>query len=219
VKHAPVRLISPGLTQKLGYSGLGVAAQRSAVAGYLGQTGGQLLSKHIEVESRSSRKRPLLTEALAQCRRNGAILVIAKLDRLARNVAFASFLMESGVEFLAVDAPYANRLMIHILAAFAERERKLISQRTKAALTAAKERGVRLGSNGARLAMARKSEAIAAAGNWRLPIELARSNGAKTLQQIARYLNDRGHLTRSGAQWGPGTVHRAMHRLDLNPVR
>jgi len=206
-------------TQRQGQSGLGVEAQRIAVAGYLNQIGGQLLSEHVEVESGSSRKRPVLAEALAQCRRDGAILVIAKLDRLARNVAFVSSLMESGVEFLAVDAPYANRLMIHILAAFAEHERELISLRTKAALSAARARGVRLGSHGQRLAASRRADAIEAAEAYRQPIVLALQSGAKTLNQIAAHLNKDGWTTRMGAAWSAGTVQRTLHRLGIGALR
>jgi DNA invertase Pin-like site-specific DNA recombinase len=104
-----------------------------------------LLGEFTEVESGRRADRPELAKALSACRRMGATLVIAKLDRLARNVAFISNLMESGVEFTAVDFPNANRLTIHILAAVAEHEREMISQRTKAALAVAKGRGKVLG--------------------------------------------------------------------------
>lgn len=202
-------------TQRQGHSGLGLEAQRSAVAAYLTQGDGRLIAEHVEVESGSSRKRPVLDEAIAQCRRDRAILLIAKLDRLARNVAFVSSLMEGGVEFLAVDAPYANKLMLHVMAAFAEHERELISQRTKAALSAAKARGVILGSNGARLAAERKAAAMVAAEVHRQPIMAALRCGARTLVQVCDYLNSTGSTTRTGSLWSPGTVHRAMHRLDI----
>src|ERR687884_1412512 len=133
-------------TAKQGASGLGLEAQREAVAGYLNGGNWQLAAEFVEIESGRKNDRPELAKALAMCRRIGATLIIAKLDRLARNVAFVSNLMESGVEFTAVDFPTANRLTIHILAAVAEPQREMISARTKAALAAAKARGTKLGN-------------------------------------------------------------------------
>src|ERR1700750_2536505 len=134
-------------TQKQGASGLGIEAQQEAVRTYLNGGRWKLVGEFKEVESGKRNDRPALAEALAMCRIHGATLIIAKLDRLARNVAFISNLMESGVEFTAVDFPQANRLTIHILAAVAEHEAAMISARTKAALGAAKARGVVLGGN------------------------------------------------------------------------
>lgn len=201
-------------TQKQGFSGLGLEAQREAVDAFLRQTSGHLIAEHVEVESGSRRSRPILSEALTQCRRDGAVLVIAKLDRLARNVAFVSSLMESGIEFVAVDAPYANRLMLHVMAAFAEHEREQISQRTRSALAAAKARGVILGANGARLAAKRKSDALIAVQTLWAPLADARKAGATTLQQLADHLNAAGHRTRMGSFWTTGTIHRAVRRLE-----
>src|SRR5437016_5331644 len=130
-------------TARQGRSGLGLEAQRQAVRTHL--NGVKPLSEFVEVESGRRSDRPKLTEALSACRVHKATLVIAKLDRLARNVAFVSNLMDAGVEFEAVDFPQANRLTIHILAAVAEHEARMISERTCAALAAAKKRGVRLG--------------------------------------------------------------------------
>jgi DNA invertase Pin-like site-specific DNA recombinase len=147
-------------------------------------------------------------------------LLIAKLDRLGRNVAFVSSLMESGVEFVAADAPYANRLMIHILAAFAEHERALISDRTKAALAAAKARGVRLGQNGSLLAKKHKQAAEMFAHELADAVTNAQHHGARTLQEIAENLNSEGLRSREGAAWSPGTVHRLLSRLqDLRARR
>src|SRR5712691_6826905 len=138
-------------TDKQGHSGLGIEAQRKAVSDYLDGGNWQLLAEHVEIESGKRSDRPQLTAALAHAKATGAMIVIAKLDRLARNVAFISNLMESGVEFVAVDMPMANRLTVHVLAAVAEHEREAISARTKAALAAAKARGQKLGNpNGAR---------------------------------------------------------------------
>src|ERR671915_1397026 len=133
-------------TDRQGASGLGLAAQRQAVARFIGA--GHLVAEYTEVESgKKHRNRPQLLAALADCRPRRAVLLIAHRDRLARNVAFIANLMESGVDFVAVDMPMANRLTIHILAAVAEHEREMISQRTKAALAAAKARGKRLGGD------------------------------------------------------------------------
>src|SRR5437868_1414451 len=144
-------------TTRQGQSGLGLDAQRQAVRDYLGgQAESQLLAEYTEIESGKRLDRPELHAALATCKRHKATLVIAKLDRLARNVAFIANLIEAGIEFVAVDNPHASRLMLHMLAAFAEHEREQISARTKAALAAAKARGVRLGAHGSVLAAQRK---------------------------------------------------------------
>ena|SRR5690349_5686449 len=130
-------------TDRQGQSGLGLDAQRAAVAGFVGTR--ELVAEFTEVESGKRADRPQLVAALDLCRRQRAVLVTAKLDRLARNVAFIANLMESGVEVTAIDMPSANKLTLHILAAIAEHEREMISARTKAALAAARARGVRLG--------------------------------------------------------------------------
>src|SRR5215472_1667667 len=133
-------------TDKQGHSGLGLDAQRSAVQRHASSTGDRIAAEFVEIESGRKSDRPELTAALAACRARRAVLLIAKLDRLARNVAFVSNLMEAGVEFVAADMPTVNRLTVHILAAVAEEEARMISARTKAALEAAKARGVRLGN-------------------------------------------------------------------------
>src|SRR5215813_5134904 len=128
-------------TQRQGRSGLGLEAQRRAVEEFLNGGHSKLVEAFTEVESgKRGVDRPVLDQALASCRVHKATLVIAKLDRLARNVEFTAKLMNSDVEFVAVDFPQANRLTIHIMAAVAEHEREIISQRTKAALQAAKRR-------------------------------------------------------------------------------
>jgi len=132
-------------TDAQGRSGLGLEAQRAAVAQHVATTGGRIVAEFVEVESGRKKDRPQLAAALEACRQQRAVLLLAKLDRLARNVAFVSGLMESGVEFIAADMPTVNRLTVHILAAVAEEEARMISARTKAALAAAKARGVVLG--------------------------------------------------------------------------
>lgn len=201
-------------TQRQGHSGLGIEAQRAAVDQFMRSRGGVLLQEYVEIESGSRKARPVLVQSIALSRQHGATLLIAKLDRLARNVAFVSSLMESGVEFVAVDAPYANKLMIHILAAFAEHERTLISERTRAALAAARARGVALGTNGAYLAAQHRREAVSFAETLRFAVEGAREAGANTLADIASCLNSEGLHTRQGADWAVGTVHRPLARLD-----
>ena len=132
-------------TDKQGAGGLGMDAQREAVTRFIGQRG-QIVAEYVEVESGRKASRPKLKAALDECKNRRATLLIAKLDRLARNVHFISGLMESSIEFQAVDMPEANRLTIHVLAAVAEHEREMISQRTKAALAQAKTRGTKLGN-------------------------------------------------------------------------
>src|SRR6266550_4520689 len=133
-------------TDAQGRSGLGLEAQREAVARHVGGASGRIIAEFEEIESGKKNDRPKIAAAISTSRLKRATLVIAKLDRLARNVAFVSNLMESGVDFVACDNPHATRLTIHILAAVAEHEREMISERTKAALAAAKARGVKLGN-------------------------------------------------------------------------
>src|SRR6476660_1180485 len=132
-------------TDRQGRSGLGLEAQQKAVIDFLNGGASELVGEFVEVESGKKSDRPELARAIEACRKHKARLVIAKLDRLSRNLAFVATLMDSGVEFVAVDNPHANKLTIHILAAVAEHEREAISERTKAALAAAKARGKRLG--------------------------------------------------------------------------
>lgn len=139
-------------TVKQGLSGLGLEAQRSAVAVYLNGGEWVVLAEYQEVETGKGSdpldKRPQLRAALAACKKSGATLIIAKLDRLARNVHFVSGLLEAGIDFVAADMPHANKVMIQMHAVMSEWERDQISTRTKAALSAAKARGVVLGKAG-----------------------------------------------------------------------
>jgi DNA invertase Pin-like site-specific DNA recombinase len=133
-------------TDRQGKSGLGLDAQRKSVMDYLNGGSWELVAELVEVESGKHSERPKLAAALDACRKHKAKLVIAKLDRLSRNLAFIATLMKSGVEFIAVDNPHANKLTVHIPAAVAQHEREMISEPTKAALQAAKRRGVKLGN-------------------------------------------------------------------------
>src|SRR5256884_3447076 len=146
-------------TDRQGKSGLGLDAQREAVQNYLNGGRWALIDEFTEVESGKRNDRPELQKALTACKKQKAKLVIAKIDRLSRNLAFIATLMDSGVEFVAVDNPHANKLTVHILAAVAQHEREIISVRTSAALKAAKARGKRLGNP--RLSEARQLAAVA----------------------------------------------------------
>lgn len=210
-------------TAKQGRSGLGLDAQRKAVMDYLNGGAWELAAEFIEIESGKVDSRPKLQEALSMCELTGATLVVAKLDRLSRNVAFLATLQDSGARFVAADMPEANELTIHIMAAVAQAERKAISRRTKEALAAAKARGVTLGGDRGNLADLRKGPAAsaarrAAASNIRASkvaahIEAARQNGAATLRQIASALNEKGITAPRGGFWQAAQVKAVLDRL------
>jgi DNA invertase Pin-like site-specific DNA recombinase len=205
-------------TDRQGRSGLGLEAQRKAVVDYLNGGHWELVQEVVEVESgKRADNRPQLARALALCKVHGATLVIAKLDRLARNLAFIANLMEAGVEFVAVDFPQANRLTVHILAAVAEHERELISTRTKAALAAAKARGRKLGNPGnlkdrekgrAGSLRVRREKASERASNLRTTIDEIRAAGVTSLRGLALELNRRGIPAPRGGPWHANTVWR-----------
>jgi DNA invertase Pin-like site-specific DNA recombinase len=204
-------------TDKQGQSGLGLDAQRQAVMTYLNGGTWKLVAEHTEVESGKRNARPELERALAACRKHKAKLVIAKLDRLSRNLAFIATLMDSGVEFVAADNPHANRLTVHILAAVAEHERAAISERTKAALAAAKRRGVKLG--GPRLNEARRRSiavrsdlADAFAANVRPIIKEIQASGVSSMRGIARALTARGIKSPRGRDWSDVQVTAILRR-------
>lgn len=201
-------------TERQGVSGLGMDAQREAIRLHVAQTGGEVVATFQETESGKRKDRPALAEALRECRRRKATLIIAKLDRLARNVAFIANLIESGVEFVACDNPHANRLMLHLLAAFAEHEREMISERTRAALAVARARGVRLGANGAALAKHFKGVALSFAESIRQDYEAAKSEVGDSPTAIAAALNARGIATVQGGRWQATQVKRLRVRLE-----
>jgi len=202
-------------TDRQGISKLGLEAQRKNLTDYIdNKPDATLAEEFIEVESgKRSDNRPQLQAAIEYCKRHRAILIIAKLDRLARNVHFISGLMESGIEFVAVDNPNANRLMLHMLAAFAEHERECISTRTREALQAAKRRGVILGKNGAALAEKNKAAAVEYARSLAPVIESLRNEGYRSLRAITAELNNRNIPSPEGKAWYLCSVHRLLHRL------
>lgn len=214
-------------TQRQGRSGLGLEAQRKAVIDQLCGDH-QLISEYTEVESGGRNDRPKLSEALSACRLHRAKLIIAKLDRLARNVAFVSNLMEAGVEFEAVDLPQANRLTIHILAAVAEHEARMISDRTRSALAAAKARGVRLGGFRGRAGTcndlasaraARSHKAMRRALDAYTTIIEIQNNGAQSFHAIAFGLNQEGIAAPRGGNWCAAQVKRVLSRCEIAASR
>jgi DNA invertase Pin-like site-specific DNA recombinase len=213
-------------TDKQGCSGLGLEAQRRAVTDYLDGGRWQLLKEYVEVESGKHADRPVLVEALHHAKVTGARLVIAKLDRLSRDVEFIARLQKSGTKFVCADMPDANELTIGLLAVIAQHERQAISDRTKKALAAAKARGQRLGNpNGAaplRRAAKGNTAAIAAVAEQAdehardiLPvIEAIRHDGITSLNAIARELNAREIRTARGGRWHPATVANLLRRIE-----
>lgn len=203
-------------TVKQGQSGLGLEAQKAAVEAFLNGGNWKLVGEFVEVESGKRKNRPQLNAALALCRKQKATLVIAKLDRLARNLHFISGLMESRIEFVAVDNPTANRLTVQILAAVAEEEARAISSRTKAALARAKARGIVLGKNGAKLGRANHRKAVQGAQTLKATLQTLKGEGISTVREIASALNSRGIATPQGKQWHSTSVHRLLKRVETS---
>lgn len=205
-------------TERQGQSRLGLDAQQKAVNDFAKQNQFKLLKEFTEVETGKHNKRPILLEALAYCRKYKATLLIAKLDRLGRNVAFISALMESEVDFIAVDNPYANKLIVHIMAAFAEHERDQISTRTKEALQIAKKRGVKLGTFGKEILSDRNKKAsLAFAKSMKKTIKDIRKDGYESVREIRDRLNELQVPTYSkNGQWHINTVHRLLKQIDKN---
>lgn len=216
-------------TDRQGRSGLGLDAQRDAVRNYLKGGDRMQIAEVVEVESGKRNDRPKLAEALSLCRVHNATLIIAKLDRLARNVHFISGLMESKIDFIAVDFPHANRLTVHILAAVAEHEREMISKRTKEALAAARKRGTKLGGHRpgalpnategrAKGRAVRAAKATTRAADL-LPviedIRRAHAGDGLSLRQIAADLNARGISASRGGAWSAVQVKRVLERGAL----
>ena len=213
-------------TEGQGRSGLGLEAQQQAVSALCGQRGWEIIAEFTEVESGKRDDRPQLQAALKRAKVTGARVVIAKLDRLSRNVAFLAKLQESGAKFTAADMPEADEFTIHILAAVAQRERKLISERTKGALAAAKGRGVKLGNPNGAAAIKRAGKGTGAAleavrrnaagraVEYAETVEDIRASGATSLPAIAKELNERGIVTPRGGKWHPSSVRNLLARLE-----
>lgn len=213
-------------TDRQGRSGLGLEGQRAAVEAFVARTGAAIVREYVEVESGRNDERPKLAEALAFARRSKGTLLVAKLDRLSRSVRFIATVLDSGVEFAAADVPDANRLLLHVLAAVAEAEAKAISERTKAALQAARARGVALGTHNPAVpslnaSARRKGQRRGADANRRRAVEAyadlqpfmtdLRAQG-HTLRAIAQCLSDEGHKTRTDRPWSATQVLYVLRR-------
>jgi DNA invertase Pin-like site-specific DNA recombinase len=221
-------------TAKQGQSGLGLEAQRQAVTDFLNGGCWQLLREYVEVETGKRADRPVLSEALHHCKVTGATLVIAKLDRLSRDLEFIARMQKGAVRFLCCDMPETNELTVHLLAAIAQHERQAISKRTREALAAAKARGTwvsrsnrtvsrlgnpngaaairRAGKGNAAAVVAIKAAADEHAANLAPIIDDIRGNGITSYKAIARELNNREILTARGGRWYPTTVKNLLTR-------
>lgn len=206
-------------TLRQGQSGLGLDAQREAVATYLNGGDWKLLQEFVEVESGSGKKnRPQLEAAIEACKKHKATLIVAKLDRLYRNVHFVTKLMEDGIDFICCDMPEMNKLTIHIMAAVAEHEREVISERTKAALAVLRGKGVKLGSPTPKVGSkignnAKREKADKFAANIQPIIREIIDEGRTTLREIATTLENRGVKTpRGGSKWHASQVSNLMNR-------
>lgn len=205
-------------------SGLGVEAQREIIHNHVKNK--QILAEYIETESGKKSNRPQLLTALAMCRKTNSILIVAKLDRLSRNVAFTSKLLESDVEIVFCDFPQANRLILHIISSIAEYEAGLISQRTKQSLQAKKARGIKLGKSDNLMnkfeqaiynsSRTNKAKAENNPNNMRV-IALLRSLSmqGKSLSEMTDLLNEQGFVTSKGCQFQITQVKRLLVRVGL----
>ena len=205
-------------SQKQGNSGLGIEAQRATVTDYAQRAGALVVAEFIEVESGKRNNRPQLAEAIAEAKRTGATLVIAKLDRLARNAGFVFALRDAGVKFIACDIPEANTLTVGIFAVMAQHEAELISTRTRAALQAKKARGAKLGKpenlTAEARAKGREAHSRNAANNQNTKTArgyalLLRGNGS-SLRQMAATLNAEGFKTPRGGKFSAVQVARIL---------
>ncbi|MFT6909068.1 MAG: DNA invertase Pin-like site-specific DNA recombinase [Oleiphilaceae bacterium] len=212
-------------TEKQGRSGLGLAAQETAVENYARSVGKTISAHFTEIEGGNNNERIALSDALDYCELTGARLLIAKIDRLSRNVGFVSRLQDSGAKFVAADMPEANETMVQIMSVMAQAERKAISERTKLALQAAKARKQVLGnpnmeavraarkdvnSTLAKARLIRSEGSMSRAIKVMVQIEKAGSAGATTLQEIADYLNGKGMKTPRLSNWTRAAVSRVV---------
>lgn len=200
-------------THRQGRSGLGLEAQQIAVRNYCKLSGYDVIREVMEVKS-TRKNRIGLLQALEQCREMNAILVVARLDRLGRDVEQIAGIVKSNVEIIVTDNPHANRFTIHILAAVAEDHRQRISENTKDALGAAKRRGVILGKNGTALSIANKKAAEEFARKLSPMIKRLKNKGITSVRAVCRELNKRRIPTfRGDGRWHPSTVSILMNRL------
>jgi DNA invertase Pin-like site-specific DNA recombinase len=207
-------------TQRQGRSGLGLDAQRAAVESFMDTNGPrEEVASYTEIESGKHDDRPQLALAMRHCRKTKATLLVAKIDRLSRNASFLMRLRDEGVKFVAADLPDLNTLTLGIFASMAQYEREQISARTKAALAAARARGVKLGNpslgTSARARHARKAAAAATVAfdhGMRHHLADARAAGCNTLRAVAAYLTEQGVPTRRGGEWTAMSILRWQRR-------
>ena len=200
-------------TKRQGKSGLGLEAQQIAVTHYCEQNDYELVKEVVEVQS-TRKCRIGLFQALAFCKKINATLIVAKLDRLGRDVEEIAGIVKSKVEIKVTDNPHANHFTIHILAAVAQEQRQRISETTKEALGAAKKRGVILGKNGKVLSLVNKNAAYDFANRLLPTLKKLKSRGITSVRAVSRELNKKGVPTfRGDGHWHPSTVHTLMNRL------
>ena len=201
-------------TNRQGRSGLGLEAQQSAVEQYCRVNDCALLTNVIEIQS-TRKHRAGLYEALDLCRRHKAVLIVARLDRLGRDVEQIAGIVKSDVDIIVADNPHANRFTIHILAAVAEEQRQRISDTTREALSAAKKRGVELGKNGKALSATNRQAAEEFANKMSPVLRRLKNRGIVSTRAVSDALNKKGVPTfRTGGKWHPTTVHTLMNRLN-----
>ena len=214
-------------TQKQGYSGLGLEGQKQIIQNYLSHK--NPIAEYIEIESgrKTDKGRPKLKEALELCRKTSGKLIVAKLDRLARNVAFLSQLLESDVDIVFCDFPQANKMVLHILAAISQYEAELIATRTKQALAAKKSKGCTLGNPEHLIGKLDEAVAKSVETNKRKAEENPNNKRAaamlkvlakegRTLQEMADYLNEQGFTTSKGYRFSRSSVHVLLKRYQIN---
>ena len=208
-------------TKRQGQSGLGLDSQRSIVSDYIVKNGGEVLNTFTEIESGKNDLRPELLTAIDQCKKYGATLLVAKLDRLARSVYFISSLQHSNIDFICCDFPGSNKMTISIIASLEEYERDLISSRTKSALKVLKDKGVKLGSPNATFTdemrqsslNKRKDKSLNNDNNIRAIAYIKSNMNNMTLTQLTKSLNDNRYCTTTGKEFRVSTVHKIISSI------
>jgi DNA invertase Pin-like site-specific DNA recombinase len=201
-------------TEKQGKSGLGLAAQHSLVERFLSE-GDEVIAEFVEVQSGKNDERVELWKAINHAKRNDAKLLIAKLDRFSRKVSFIASIMEQGIGLVVAEMPHATDFQLHIFAALAQEERRLISERTRSALAEAKKRGVELGKNGKVLAELNRTAANERAEVLR-PVIMPMVEQGLSLSEMARRLNEMEILTVRGGRFYAQQIKLVCNRLSAN---
>ena len=204
-------------TAKQGRSGLGLGAQKARVLEFVGESD-EIIAEYVEVQSGKSDARIELWKAIAVAKRQSAKVLIAKLDRFSRKVSFIAGIMEQGVGLVVADMPNATDFQLHIFAALAQEERRMISERTRNALAEARRRGVRLGVNGAALAAHNRRQALDHAFTLE-PVVRPLIESGQSYSAIARHLNSLGIPTAKGGRFYPETTKNVVRRLIMENPR